>query len=182
MPSQILRALAAGALIVTLATPTAAQAPPPATAAPAVSAKAEALVRRYLQVIHFERLMDSTMAAMLPVMVEGMARQNPNITADQRQIVSEVVQDALREDMMPKVIDRMVPLYATTFSERELEAIVGFYESEPGQAIIEKTPSLAPKSAQIVRDLMPEMQRDMLARLCAKLDCSATPHSKPKAS
>jgi hypothetical protein len=58
--------------------------------------------------------------------------------------------------------------------------MVAFYESPVGRAITEKTPSMAPKSAQITRDLMPMMQREIVTRLCAKLDCFGEKPAAPK--
>jgi hypothetical protein len=150
-----------------------------AAAPPAVSAKSEALVRRYLKAIHFERLMDTMISAMLPVMSDQVAQQHPSLTSEQRAMISEVVRDTMREDLMPKMLEKMVPIYAQTFTESELEAIVAFYETPVGQSMIEKTPSLAPKSAEVVRELMPEMQKDVLIRLCARITCPQAPAAAP---
>jgi len=162
--------------------PLAQAAAPPA--AKSTSPRSEALVRRYLKAIHFEQLIDTMMGSMLPLMSEQMSRQYPSITPEQRAMISGIVRDAMRESFTPKMIERMTPIYAQTFSESELEAIVTFYESPVGQAVVEKTPSLAPKSAEVARQLMPDIQKEVTTRLCAKIDClqTAQPAPKPKAS
>lgn len=168
-----------GALIV--AWPAGAQSSPPAARSAPVNAKSEALVRRYLAAIHFEKLLDTMVAAMLPLMTDGMIKEHPDITPEQRQMIADTVRDTMREKFVPQMLDRMVPIYASTFSEPELEAIVTFYESPAGRAITEKAPSLAPKSAEITRELMPQFQGEIIRRLCAKIDCLAQkPAAPPK--
>jgi hypothetical protein len=156
---------------------------PPAAGAP--NAKSEALVRRYFAAIKFEALMNTMMASMIPMMTENMAKSQPGLTTDQRALISDTVTGVMRDVMLPKMMDRMVPLYAQTYSQDELEAIVAFYESPAGRAITEKTPSLAPKTTEVLRELMPDMNVELVSRLCAKIDCrggSKPAAAKPRAS
>ena len=158
---------------------------PAAPPAAAVNPRAEALVRRYLAAIHFEQLLDTMMGATIPVMTENLSKQYPSLTPEQREQIGAVVRDTMREDFTPKMLAKMVPIYAQTFSESELEAMVAFYESPAGQSIMKKTPSLAPKSAEVARELLPSMQQDVMARLCAKIDCfggKPQPPPKPRSS
>ena len=111
---------AAGGVLITASPGLAQSAPPPSASAPA-NAKSEALVRRYLVAIRFEKLLDTMMGSILPVIAESAARENPNITADQRQIIVDTVRETMRETFVPQMIDRIVPVYATTFSQSELE-------------------------------------------------------------
>ncbi len=157
--------------------------PPPAAGAP--NARSEALVRRYFAAIKFEALMNTMMSSMIPMLTENMAKSQPGVTAEQRAMISSTVTSVMREVMLPRMIDRIVPLYAQTYSQDELEAIVAFYESPAGRAITEKTPSLAPKTTEVLRELMPEMNAELLSRLCAKMDCrggSQPAAAKPRAS
>jgi uncharacterized protein len=143
-------------------------------AAPADSTAREALVRRYFKAMEFERLMDSMVASMTPVMVEQTAKHNPELTAEQRQMIADVVQQAMHEVMTPKLIEMNVSIYAEAFSESELRALVTFYESPEGRAIMRKTPALMPKAAAIARELMPQMEQEVLKRVCARIDCNAS--------
>ena len=193
MSARPLRAAAAGAFLILAAPlPALAQpAAPPAAQATApppgrVSPEAEALVRRYLAATHFERNMDNMMVSMLPLMNDQLKRQSPSLTDEQRQIVLDVVRKLMREKMTPKMIERMTPIYAATFTLPELRALVAFYESPVGASIMEKMPSLAPKSAAITRELMPELTRDamleVLTRMCPDGKCDAAKLPKPAAS
>ena len=181
----MMKTLIAAAAALALMTPlcvhaaTPADRAPAAAAAPAANPEAEALVRRYLAAVHFERTMDSMQAAMLPVIAAQTARSN-NLTADDQKMVVDIVRQVMRDKMMPKMIERMVPIYAQTFTLAELQAMVSFYESPTGRAITDKFPTLAPRSAAITRELMPEMMgevmREIIARKCPNGSCQpATP-------
>lgn len=163
--------------------PTWAQVGPPASSAtPQVDPKVEALVRRYLAAVHIETTVNSMVSAMLPVLAEDIAKRNPAISPADSAKLTDIVLAALREDYTPKLISRMIPIYAATYSASELEAMVGFYESPVGQAVIAKTPSLAPKTAALSRELLPEFQRDVARRVCDWKSClSAPPAEVPPA-
>lgn len=157
--------------------------PPPAQAAgEPVTPEKRALVRRYLQAIQYERMMDQLMASMLPVMAESMARQHPGVAAAEQQQVVGIVRDVMRTSMTPKIMERMEPVYAATFTEAELRSIVDFYESPAGRAVTAKAPLLAPQAAAVVRALIPEMQAEVARRVCQQLHCDAAPSAKPRAS
>lgn len=187
MLKVLIAGVAAGVMLAAAAPASAAPAASQAvTAAPAsVDPKAEALVRRYLAAVRFEHTMDSLQAAMLPVISDQMARQQPGLTAENRQMIVDIVRRVMREKMMPQMVDRMVPIYATTFTVPELEALVTFYESPTGRSITEKLPSLAPKSAEITRQLMPQMMseviKEVIVGMCPGGKCPAPP-PKPTAS
>ena len=160
--------------------PAAAPAAPQAQAAPAP--RAEALVRRYLAASHMEAQIDSLLASMLPVMMEQQARLNPKVTAEDQKMILETTRQVMRDTFTPKLIERAIPIYASTFSESELEGMVAFYESPTGQAVLAKNPLVAQKIAGVTRDLMPEATTAMVQAMCAKMNClQPTPAPMPKA-
>jgi hypothetical protein len=156
---------------------------PPAAATPAepVTPVKTALVRRYLQAIHYEKLVDGMMASMLPVMAETATRGHA-VPPAQQEMVVQIVRETMREKITPEIIERLIPIYAATFTEAELQSMVAFYESPTGQAVMAKAPSLGPQAAQILRSLMPEMQGELARRICERLNCNADPKTKPKPS
>ena len=109
----MMKTLIAAAAALALMTPlcvhaaTPADRAPAAAAAPAANPEAEALVRRYLAAVHFERTMDSMQAAMLPVIAAQTARSN-NLTADDQKMVVDIVRQVMRDKMMPKMIIRLL--------------------------------------------------------------------------
>jgi hypothetical protein len=181
--ATVLGAALACAPVLAAAQPTArpVDAAPGAVKEPVTPAKL-ALVRRYLEAIHYENLADQMLSAMLPVLADSTAREHPNLTSEQRQQIVGVVRAVMREKVTPQIMQRMAQVYAETFTEPELRAIVAFYESAAGQAIMAKAPSLAPQAAHVVQDLMPEAQAEVARRVCEELRCDADPAPSPKAS
>jgi hypothetical protein len=158
-----------------------------AAATPAVCADAPPnphsleLARKLFNEMHMDQLMGTAMHQMMPVMVAQARKANPNLTEDQARAISEAASESA-DDMMKKVIDRVTPLYAETFTEKELQDLVNFYDSPSGQAMIAKMPVMMSRMAPMITDLMPEMTADVTRRVCAKTDCTKmnTP-AKPKA-
>ncbi|MDP3174827.1 MAG: DUF2059 domain-containing protein [Phenylobacterium sp.] len=153
-----------------------------ATKAPGVDASATAgqaqpsarsldLTRRYFLAMHMDRTMHATIRAMAPVVVERMAKANPAMTPAQRQAIVDVAGES-SQAMVARMMDRLTPIFATTFTEKELEDLVAFYESPTGQALVAKSPTFSAKMAPAMKELMPTMKADMETRLCARLTCA----------
>jgi len=143
--------------------------PAPSSAAQP-SANALALTRRYFKAIHFETQINGLTKAILPTMMNSMSASYPNLTAAQRVVVTQAVEEALPA-FTDKLMEKAIPIFATTFTEQELTDIVAFYESPSGRAIIDKAPSMTPKLVALLPSVMPEYQADIKRRICQKLGC-----------
>lgn len=149
-----------------------------ATATPAVSADAPAgnahslqLAKHLFAEMHMEQLMAGMMKNMTPMMVAQARKKNPSLTDAQADIISQAISES-SQAMMAKAIDRFVPLYASTFTEKELEDLVAFYDGPTGQAVLTKMPVLMSKMGPVMSELMPNMMADVNQRICSKMDCS----------
>ena len=131
----------------------------------------EALVKRYYAAIHLDRTMAKMTAAMMPAMLDQISKKNPGFTPGMRQAIVDSVEGASSE-LLPKIETRMAAVMADKFSVEELQAVVDFYESPIGQKITAKSTEMATSVGPIIHDLMPEMQKNILQRFCAKVDCT----------
>jgi hypothetical protein len=184
MSRLILAGLALALAATAAAPPARAQAPAPASAA-APSEKTVKLVRRVLAATHMERQVDVMMTNLMPVLMEQQAKLHPNLTADDQKMILELTHKIIMEDFFPKLVERSVPIYASVYSDDELEAMARFYESPTGQAILAKAPLITPKVAEATRELMPQAMSEMVRQLCAKMNCLQSPPAappRPKAS
>jgi hypothetical protein len=148
--------------------------------APAGNAHSLALAKHLFAEMHMDQLMGGMMKNMTPVMIAQARKANPALTEDQAQIITEAVSESSRA-MMAKAIERFIPLYASTFTEKELEDLVAFYDGPTGQAMLNKMPVLMSKMGPVMTELMPDMMADVNQRICSKMDCSkraAPPASK----
>lgn len=157
------------------------------TATPAMSADAPAgnahslsLAKHLFAEMRMDQLMSGMMKNMTPVMVAQARKANPALTDAQAEIITQAVTES-SQAMMAKAVDRFVPLYASTFTEKELEDLVAFYDGPTGQAVLTKMPVLMSKMGPVMSELMPDMMADVNQRICSKMDCSkraAPPASK----
>ena len=138
--------------------------------APAPSARNVELARHLFAGMHMDRIMESMMKNMAPVMAEQARKANPSITPERAQVLSDAVSESTQA-MMGKMVDRMIPLYASTFTEKELQDLVAFYDGPSGQAMLAKMPVLMSRMAPMMSELMPEMVADVNRRVCSKIDC-----------
>src|SRR6478752_7254708 len=153
------------------------QAPsPPAVTTP--SPRALALSRRDVAALHIDESMRPMMQGMLRPMLDEQVKANPNLTEEQRRAIRETVEEFIADDMMGDIMQRTIPIYATTFSEDELQALAEFYESPRGQSIVAKMPLMGPAMGKVMVEIMPELRAKLVRKLCAKTNCGATPTKK----
>jgi hypothetical protein len=138
---------------------------------PAPNPHSVELVRKLFTEMRTDTLMGDMIRQMAPAMMAQARQRNPNLSAADAQAISDAT-SASMDAMMKKMIDRSVPLYASTFSEKELQDLVDFYDTPTGRAMLVKMPVLMSKMAPIAAGLAPEMVADMTQRICARTDCS----------
>lgn len=143
----------------------------PAAAAATPSPRALALTKRYIAALHIDETLKPMMRSMMGPMMDEQARSFPNLTEEQRKAARETVEEFVGGDMMDEILDRMAPIYATTFTEDELQALVDFYESPTGQSIIGKMPAMGPAAARVTVEMMPDIRAKIARRICEKLSC-----------
>ena len=136
------------------------------------------LAKKLFADMHMDTMMTSALSQMTPALVAQMRQSNPNLSEAEARIITDVV-TASTSDMIHKVMDRAAPLYAETFTEKELQDLTDFYNTPSGQAMLAKMPVLMSKMTPIVTELMPEMTADIRTRLCAKVACPKT-NTPPK--
>jgi hypothetical protein len=123
-------------------------------------AKAEQL----FMLLHMDTMMDKLLSGVkkqvqqITESMPGAAQATPE---QKKQIVDfqQRVMDTVNGKIGWKALEPdFINLYATTYTEEELDGIVAFYKSPVGQRMIEKTPELTTKSTQITQQKMSELQ------------------------
>lgn len=128
----------------------------------------EAKVREYLALIHVDRTMDQVMdnvrqqvTSMTTQMIGGRAtpQQKEQLATFQNQIFELVNSRMGWKALEPEYIE----LYAQSFTDEELDAIIAFYKSPAGVSMIAKTPELTQKAMALSQrkaaEMMPEVQK-----------------------
>ncbi|HEX3366175.1 DUF2059 domain-containing protein [Phenylobacterium sp.] len=148
-----------------------------AAATPAISADAPPsahsleLSRQLFAEMHMDQMVGQMMKSMVPAMMAQARKANPSLTDEQAAAMTEAVTESTA-DMLGKITDKFIPLYASTFTEKELQDVVNFYNSPSGQAVLNKMPVMMSQIGPTMTELMPAMTADVLRRLCSKTDCS----------
>ena len=159
--------------LLAMSPPSLAETPDPApVASVAATPRALELTRRYFAAMRMENTVTATVRAVMPQLVGQFARANPHMTAAQRAAIVDAAAQASRT-MTGRLMERMAPVFAQSFSEPELEDLVAFYEGPTGQALVAKTPAFAARMQPAMTQLMPEMMAEMHTALCAKIACAA---------
>lgn len=121
-----------------------------------------ALAREVIAATQADKMLDGIAAQMKQVAAQ-MTRLPPNATAEQKQQITEFQEqtmDMLMESVK-KLLPRMDRVFAESYTEAELRAILAFYTSPEGRSMLAKQP-------QILARLMPEIQemnRELMARI-----------------
>jgi uncharacterized protein len=139
-----------------------------ATAAPAPApdiAERRELVRRFFAVIQFDKMMNVMMESMM-----GSMTADPRIPAEKQAVVQEVALEAFAV-VMPQIVEANVDIYAEAFTLDELQQLVAFYESPVGRSMMTKSVMLSRRAGDMVQRFQPIMEREMMTRLCARIDC-----------
>jgi uncharacterized protein len=109
--------------------------------------------------------------ALLPAILLNL---KPALVQDRPEIESDY------DAMMPMIADAFTPyynamvdnvaaVYASNFTLGELREIEAFYRQPAGQKLLEKTPSLAQQSNQVVQDVSRKAAEDLRTRLTEAL-------------
>lgn len=160
--------LAAGLAVATLpAAPVAAQSTEQAAAAP--SAVRTELARQYLNLLMTDQF-EGVVRQMLGAEFENDSEMQALPDADRRMILNLTAE--LTTDMVPQMITEMVPVYAATFTEEELTALVAFYDSPLGRSIADKSIEVMPEADRAVMSVVPRMLEKMATRMCQHYGCS----------
>ena len=150
---------------------------------PAIAAEApasETSVRELLSITQSQKLLDGTMGQVDAMMQRSMkqALAGQTLTADQQRIMDNMRTKMIalfREDMKWETLEPMfIDIYKQSFTQKEVDGMLDFYKSEPGQAVIAKMPLVMQNTMQAMQGRMAvmlpklqQLQQDAIAELKA---------------
>lgn len=166
---RILIAFMAAALTAAVPTASARASEAPQAAAAGPSARQLELTRRYIELSMTDQFEES-----LHALIVAMASADPttmDLPAEEREFIIDLTAE-LTADMVPQMMDRMVPVYARTFTEAELEALIAFFDTEMGREILAKTVAVMPEATEAAMGVMPQILDKMASRICQRYGCT----------
>jgi len=136
-----------------------------------------ALANKFVSLMQGEELgaaLGQMTSMMMPAELEGMSEDE---AAKFRAVMGEVT-----ARMMPRMFEAMAPIYADIFTLEELQALVDFYQSDVGRSMVTKSYQAAPRLAEAVQAIMPEIMAEMGNVLCDEFECTAEQRREMKAA
>ena len=132
-------------------------------------ASKQAKVKELFATMRMDHMLDQMMRS-IQGEVKAMARETPG--AEQMTPAQQKLTQDFMDKSMKVVNDSVgwaalepayVKLYATTYSEEEIDGILAFYKSPVGQTMLAKTPELSAGGMQIVHARMGDFQPKLQA-------------------
>jgi hypothetical protein len=120
--------------------------------------------------------------------IEAAQLSKMDIPPDKRQAADQIQQKVLQllqnslswEKLKPK----MVEIYASTFTEQEIDGILNFYKSPAGQAMLQKMPQLMQRSMvmtqQVGQEIMPQVEKLLQEMKAQTEQQNGTPTTTPQ--
>lgn len=169
---KLVRIVCAGAVLAASVSPAMAQTAPKPTVTAAQdqpSSRQMALSRRYVELMQGEQL-----AELVAAVIESAAMSDPEtqgMPQEDRDFLISLTTE-LTTDLLPAMMDQLVPVYARAFTEQELEALIAFYDTEIGRSITMKTLQTMPEAEAAMMAVVPSMLEKMMTRMCAHYGCT----------
>ena len=130
-------------------------------------ASKRAKAQQLFMLLHMDKMMDQLLSGVqkqvqqitqsMPGADQATPEQKKQIADFQTRVLNVVNQKLGWKALEPDFIN----LYASTYTEEELDGILGFYKSPVGQKMLEKTPELMTKSTEITQQKMREVQPEL---------------------
>ena len=125
-------------------------------ALPAMAQDTQALAKAYTELPAVQNMMDNMFGG--DAMAKNLAVRLPrNLVLDDAQMtaISEVIANSIA-DLRPVLATTMIESFATEFSAEELEAMIDFYSSDIGSAVMAKNQTVM---AAVMASIGPQMQK-----------------------
>lgn len=155
-------------------------------------ASKQAKVKELFATMHMDHMLDQMMSSIqkeVQTMTEH-TQSAQSMTPEQKKLTQDFMDKAMKivtDSVGWTVLEPdYVKLYASTYTEAEIDGILAFYKSSVGQAMLAKTPELSTGGMQIVRGRMASfqpkiqaLQQDYVKQLAAADPAMKAPAKEP---
>lgn len=138
-----------------------------ADAAPA-AAPSETSIKELMKLTESRKLIDGlpsqVEAAMQSALQEALG--GDSLTPEQEKVLKELgakTTTLFRKEMSWEVLEPMfLTVYSKTFTQPEIDGMIAFYKTEPGQAVIAKMPAVMQSTMDLVQERMQTLQPQLI--------------------
>jgi hypothetical protein len=146
------------------------------SASQSVSADAKPTAAQVLKLLQLLRVRDELQATLdtMKQQMKGEAEQAfrdkiPNPTAEQLKSVNGILDQSFAELSLDDLITDLVPIYQRHLTRGDVQALVTFYSSPPGQKILREQPAILRESLQAAGNGQQKRMEVMLAKVEARM-------------
>lgn len=134
------------------------------------SARQLELTRQYINLL----MTDQLEGAIREMVGDEMANDTsaPALPAEDRRFILDLTAE-MTTDMVPLMVQEMVPVYAAVFTEEELLALIAFYDNPLGRSIADKSIIVMPEANRAIMSVVPQMLEKMALRMCQHYQCTS---------
>ncbi len=129
------------------------------------------LSKQLLETMHVSAMADQMTGQMVAAMTNGLNAANPGKGKDVEDLMNAVVVPELRT-MKPELLDSAANIYAANFTVGELKQILAFYQSDIGQKMVDRQPTILAQQNQVaqgvVRRRMPDIETKLKQAIQAR--------------
>jgi uncharacterized protein len=118
------------------------------------------------------QMMQQLFAQMQSMNREQLKKRRPNISQEDLARMERQSEDLLKNFPLDDMLNDMIPVYQRHFTKSEIDALITFYSSPPGQKFLHEMPAVTAETMQAV---YPRIQAQVDAALKRAEEKSDTP-------
>jgi uncharacterized protein len=119
-----------------------------------------------------KQMMQQVFAQMRTLNHDELKKRHPDVSEDDLARLDRQSEDLLKNFPLDEMLSDMVPIYQRHFSKPEIDALIAFYSSPPGQKFLHEMPAV---TAETMKAVYPRIQREVDAALKRAEEKSDTP-------
>jgi uncharacterized protein len=108
------------------------------------------------------RTMQQVFAQMRSLNRDELKKKRPEITQEELARMDRESEDVIKNFPLDAMLSDMVPIYQRHFTKSEIDALIAFYSSPPGQKFLHEMPAV---TAETMRAVYPRIQAEVDAAL-----------------
>jgi hypothetical protein len=136
----------------------------PSASAEGIDPVALQLARQLMETMHVSATTDQMVKQMMQAMGTGLSAANPGKGKEVQDLLSEVLLPEMSK-LKPEMIDAAANIYAANFSADELKQILAYYQSDIGQKVISRLPTILQEQGRVAQQIVIRMMPDIQAKL-----------------
>lgn len=135
---------------------------------PADAPASKEQIQQYLEMVHLRELLRVRVDAsrnQLHQIIHDTVQKQSGLTPEFEARMDKMADDILKDYPVDEAIDVTIPVYQKNLTKGEVDALIAFYSSPTGQAILKKLPAITAEATQATTGIMQRMMAKIMQRV-----------------